>query len=115
MNTLTPTEKKIQILRLLPLGVDFFSACIELRCSDSEIEALQEDEEFQLEVQFTQNQEKSRLLRLYKETAENSARVKLDYNGVRAVIKDFFPGTLDDTDSGKGKIDLSVYLPDNGR
>jgi len=88
---MTLEEKKLHILRLIPLGVDFFSACIDARCTTEEIGLLEEDDELQGEIEYSRNQEKIRLLESYIMTAKASAHAKLDTNGVRNVIKDLFP------------------------
>lgn len=108
-------EKKEHILRLVPLGVDFFSACIEARCSREEMTILEEDEELQSELNFLRNQEKLRLTRKYRETAERAADVKMDYAALRTLLKDFFPSALSPGEEEDGTEKVTVYIPDNGR
>lgn len=111
-------NKKSHILRILPLGIDFFTACIQAGLSFDEIEFLEKDEDFQSEVECVKGQEEERLLKLYKETAENSARVKLNHSAIMDLLTLLKPnkyGKVIKPDDENSKSSIEIQMPDNGR
>jgi hypothetical protein len=75
-------DQKAHILRMLPLGVDIYTACVQARLTLAQIDFLEDDKEFSRECEFILKQEEIRLITLYHETVDKAAYMKLDYKGL---------------------------------
>lgn len=116
-------EEKAHLLRILPLGVDLFTACIQMHLSLDQIDSLEHDEDFGREVEVVKRREIVRLMELYSKTTEKAAKLKLDYRGLRERLELLDPSNyskkaIESRISGKEntpKNQVQFYIPENGR
>lgn len=117
-------EQKAHILRMIPLGVDLYTACIQARLTFDQIDSLEKDDDFQMELEYALKREEMRLMELYCNTVENAATFKYDYKGLRERLEMLNPGRYSrkaiDARVGNPLSDdegaIKVFnLPSNGR
>lgn len=113
-------NKKAHILRVLPLGIDFFTACTQAGLTLEEIEILEDDKDFKSEIDHVKGREEERLLNLYKEIAEERSKVKLDHTAIMDLLSLLNPNKYGNNKSIdadlENKLDsIEIIIPDNGR
>jgi hypothetical protein len=114
-------DQKAQVLRIMPLGVPFFTACVYAHLTLDQIAILEEDNSFQREIEYQQKAEEVRLMQVYKRATENAADYKYDYKGIRDRLELINPkayskkGSAKPEDPADTKVNVQIYIPDNGR
>jgi hypothetical protein len=75
-------QKKEHVLRCVRIGLDFYKSCLIATCTESEIDQLREDEDFQEEIGIVQAVEEYRLLESLDE-AIHYAKNKGNSSGIQ--------------------------------